>query len=448
MDLRCAPPIFTDADREHARARLTANLTWQTRDRDGADFTGLSRGDLEQRRTDVLARLASDDLTPEQADQATTEAENLRAAIDSWNERVARNAAARDALLGATPEERVARPGAGQDRAPARTEERVMRLGERVVTDEAFRQFRARGKSGTAAIDLPGGIRALFTTETGGVAQPDRRPGVVQVTREAPLRIADLIDRQTTTQSSVEYVRDNLAAENENAAEVAEGGVKPESDWSLTEETAPVRTIAHFTNITRQAADDDAQMVGYIEGRLAFGLERRLDRQILAGDGTAPNLRGILNTSGIGTYVAPAAEAAVVSIRRGITVAQESEYDPDTVVLHPQEWERIDLSTDNSGAFRLANAANATQPRVWGLTVVTSTAVANTAGTVGGTALIGSFREGATLWEREGVRILMTDSHASNFTSNILTLLAEMRAGLSIWRPRAFVAVTLGTDGN
>jgi hypothetical protein len=36
----------------------------------------------------------------------------------------------------------------------------------------------------------------------------------------------------------------------------------------------------------------------------------------------------------------------------------------------------------------------------------------------------------------------MTDSHASNFTSNILTILAEMRAALTVWRPAVFCKIT------
>ena len=41
--------------------------------------------------------------------------------------------------------------------------------------------------------------------------------------------------------------------------------------------------------------------------------------------------------------------------------------------------------------------------------------------------------------DRQQVTAYMTDSHASNFTSNILVILAEMRAALTVWRPAAFV---------
>jgi HK97 family phage major capsid protein len=163
-------------------------------------------------------------------------------------------------------------------------------------------------------------------------------------------------------------------------------------------------------------------------------LELRLDGQILAGNGTAPNLRGIINTVGVGTYTPGAAEARIITIRKAITVAQLSEYQPDTVALHPTDWQGVELDTDTAGQFRVnSNVQNALTPRLWGLNVVVTTAI-----TVA-TYLVGAFKMGATLWERHGVRILMSDSHGTNFTANILVILAELRAALTVWRPAAFV---------
>ena len=159
-----------------------------------------------------------------------------------------------------------------------------------------------------------------------------------------------------------------------------------------------------------------------------------IDGQILAGNGTAPNIRGIINTSGVGTYTPGAAEARVITIRKAITIAQLAEYQPDAVVLHPNDWQSIELDQDTTGAWRVSqNVQNSLTPRIWGLNVVVTTAITTA------TYLVGAFKLGATLWERHGVRLLMSDSHASNFTSNILVLLAELRAALTVWRPAAFV---------
>lgn len=335
-------------------------------------------------------------------------------------------------------------PSAGvpQQRAEVSPRER---LRTALTGHEDFASFRANGFRGSFALEVPGEVRALIDSTTSPV-QTTRVPGRV-VEPDRPLRFADLIDRRPIGTNSLEYVRE-VSAES-NAAEVAEGAVKPEAAFDLEVITDNVRVIATWVNMTRQSAEDDSTLQGYVEGRLTYGLQRRLDSAIVAGDGVGVNLEGILNVDGIGTYVAPSAEAAIISIRKAMTVAQLSEYFPDTVGMSPVDWERVELSTDDQGMFRVSpNVQVSLTPRIWGLNVVPSTVFSGTTGAVGGRFLVGGFREGATLWERSGIRILLTDSHASNFTSNILTLLAEMRAGLSVWRPSAFVAGTFSANGD
>lgn len=414
----------------------------------------LSLADLETRRAEILAQLDDPNFDGDH-DALITSAEEVRVQIEDRNARATRAAAARASLTNAVPAQ------VHSTSAPAPREEQPEQrsIGARVVESPAFAQFRDRGYSGQVALDLPGSTRALLDntgTSLGAFQNPARPTDVPMANADRVLRLADLIDRRPTDSNTVEYVQETTAAgAGGTGAEVAEGALKPEATFTFQVVTDSVRTIAHWVNITRQSADDNAQMVGYIEGRLGYGLEHRLDAQILNGNGTAPNLRGILNTAGVSTYVAPAAEANVISIRRAITLGQQSEYAPDTVVMNPADWERIELSVDSQGMFRVSpNVANSLAPRIWGLNVVPTTAIlggspdpdgAGAGVAVAGRFVVGSFRMGATLWERDGIRVLMTDSHASNFTSNILTLLAEMRAALSIWRPKAFVVGTFAT---
>jgi HK97 family phage major capsid protein len=320
-----------------------------------------------------------------------------------------------------------------QQRLAART------VAQRMVESPDFQAYQERGFIGQIAVDFPDvdsrslSQRATIdSTQVGFNGSRNPYVGTIDPTPDRPLRVADLIDRQTTNLNSVPYLIEG--ANTGAAVEVAEGAAKPEATYTFTEAEAPVRTIAHWVPITRQAAEDNATLMGYISGRLSYGLELRLDGQILAGNGTAPNLRGIINTVGVGTYTPGAAEARIITIRKAITVAQLSEYQPDTVALHPTDWQGVELDTDTAGQFRVnSNVQNALTPRLWGLNVVVTTAI-----TVA-TYLVGAFKMGATLWERHGVRILMSDSHGTNFTANILVILAELRAALTVWRPAAFV---------
>ena len=433
--------------RSIARARGVGRLELVTRDTATApaldlnlDLTTASGEALMGQRAALMARLAA----PQDGDDVTalaTRATAVVAAMEAHNARVGAAEQARAALAGmtATGGRTVAGNGGpagadSEDRPDARRDE-VVNLGRAFTASAEFRSFAGHGtgRSGTAVI--PGEVRALFATAN-FPSQPTRVPGIQTPNVDTPLTILDLVDRQGITSNVVEWVQEDTVPGG--AAEVAEGGVKPESSWAVSLQTTVAATIAHWVNITRQALSDEAQIQGYINGRLTYGLLKRLNAQLLNGNGTAPNLRGILNTSGIGAYVSPAAEDPLISIRKARTVAELSEYAPDAVVLHPTDWQKVELSTDTTGAFKaVTQVGDGLAPRVWGLRVVVTTNIA------AATFLVGGFREGATLWEREGVEIYITDSHASNFTSNILTLLAEMRAALSVWRPKAFVKGTL-----
>ena len=406
----------------------------------------------QTRRTELLAILANPPADTD-LDAITAEAEEVSTRIAASNELATRASAARARLLGnapaaaapaeVTPDQRSAagdQPPAGQ--AP------VLSPGRAFVESESFLQFRSRGATGTAQIMLPGslGTRAVIdnTATSGGAFQnPPHAADIPQAFRDRMPRLVDLLDRRTTENNTVEYVQDTTAIGGGVAAETAEGGLKPESTFTFVVVSEPVRTVAHWVNLTRQSVDDNSMLQGYVEGRLTYGLDFRIDNQILNGTGVSPNLKGILNVTGLGAYVAPLNEQAIISIRKAITVGQQSEYAPDTCVMSPAAWQRVELSVSSgSGEFRLTPTQQALSPRIWGLTVVPTTAIADL------TFLVGAFLMGCTLWERAGTVLLMTDSHASNFTSNIITLLAERRAALAVWRPKAFVKGTFDSAGN
>jgi len=414
-----------------------------------SELTG-RRDTLRAEATDLSKRLQSadaseddvkrvDELADELADVETQITEARKAADDSAaNARSARDRIAQLVNSGGGNVTRTqvdeSTRQAGNDSAP---EQRPLTPGERFANSPQLEALRDRNFIGSAAVDMndmsvSDFVHGRATIDNTTQPAPKVFVNTIDPTPDRPLRLADLIDRQTTGLNAVPYLIEG--ANTGVAAEVAEGSAKPEATFTFTEDSAPVRTIAHWVPITRQAAEDNATMVGYVEGRLAYGLELRLDTQILGGNGTAPNLRGIINTSGVGTYTPGAAEARIITIRKAITIAQLAEYQPDAVVLHPNDWQSIELDQDTTNNFRVnANVQNALTPRIWGLNVVVTTGITTA------TYLVGAFKMGATLWERHGVRILMSDSHASNFTSNILVILAEMRAALTVWRPAAFV---------
>ena len=220
-------------------------------------------------------------------------------------------------------------------------------------------------------------------------------------------------------------------------------GLKPQSTFSFVGEQAPVRTLAHWEAAHRNVLADEPQLRSIIDNELMYGLRLLEDNQILNGDGVGENLKGILQTSGIQTYLwssgasAPAKDTRADAIRRAATLAYLAYYEPSGVVVHPTDWERIELAKDDNGQYLIAlSVAMGGEPKVWRMPVVDTPAIAV------GTCLTGAFGTGAQLYDREQASIRISEQHSDFFVRNAIVVLAEQRLALAVKRPEAFVKVT------
>ena len=437
-------PRFTAAQIMRARARAFG--AEHRRDRTAAppvDYTQFTDAELRAARDETIAALDSDGATEDdatRADQVATEIERRNAVTAATNER-------RQRLATVEVTERWRPEGGAAPRGQRRPDDEPNPTDQRgdgsrapdnwrAMLATGADRWRADGGRGTGEIlHLPEAtdLRTLVTTAT-YPNQPQRLPGVLYPP-PLPLSVVDLLDNQTATSGVIEWVVETASpATVSTAVEVAEGTPKPEGVFTFTVQSKALATIAVWVPITRQAAEDNAQLTGYIQGRLAYAVNKRLNAQCLNGDGVAPNILGILGTSGVQTVSLATATSMLIAIRQMITKVQIAGFAPDGVILHPTDWEGIELAKGTDGHFVFTrDPASLAGPRVWGLPVVATVAIA------AGTALVGAFGEAATLWRKQGVRILMSDSHDVNFTKNILVILAELRAQLAVYVPPAFV---------
>ena len=75
-------------------------------------------------------------------------------------------------------------------------------------------------------------------------------------------------------------------------------------------------------------------------------------------------------------------------------------------------------------------------PGPWGLRTVVTTAITT------GTALVGAYKLGAQIWQRDGVTVDSTNSNEDDFNFNRISLRVEERLALATYRPLAFCTVT------
>lgn len=322
-------------------------------------------------------------------------------------------------------------------------------LGERVAEAKEFKAWKAEGAPGEFALHIPEmygsdflvkaaqfdtmGNKALMTRAAGFAPESIRLPGFVEaVTR--PIQLLDILPMARVGQAAVPYMEETTRTHG--AAETAEGDEFPESEFLFAERSVPVQKIGDSLPVTDEQLEDVALIESYINTRLGFGVRQRLDRQCMIGNGTSSNLRGILNTSGIQTEAKGAGPVMDTFYRSMTKIRTVGRAIPTHHLMHPNDWQKIRLTTTAEGIYIFGAPTEAGPERLWGLPVVQNEVLTE------GTGLTGSFDPAwITLFERRGIDIQV--GYVNNqFRQGRRTVRADMRGALVIFRPPAFCTST------
>jgi len=303
--------------------------------------------------------------------------------------------------------------------------------GGQLVKASAFADF-VGGRTQKARVEVKNTLTGSDTT-----VAPDRRPGIVPGAFQM-LTIESLLNSTTTTSNAVEFTKENVFTNN--AAEAAEGSAKAESSLTWTLVNMPVSTVAHWIKISRQLAMDNTALAAYVNNRMTYGVNRKVETQLVSGDGTAPNISGMFDTGNFTAHGYADANLGstlkkLVLIRKMIADTWAAGYPAEAILLNPADFAQIeiDLLTTAAGQVRVAVDAAGVM-RLWGVPVVQSVGV--TADTVA----VGAFSQAYTLYNREGVVVEMSESDSDNFTKNLITIRAERRLALATEVPGAIRA--------
>lgn len=403
-------------------ARAIADLA----EKEGRDFTGEERTQVEN-----LLKAAAEvkkELEQEKKDQ------DLKDAILGF-----------EAEMGDQPSQTPGLPG------PKGT------LGQRFVTSPEFiewmKRFGGRIPDSTKGLMSPPVLfknlfqKDLITgasdTSAGAFVETDYT-GIYEGIGRYPRTVLELINRRTTSSDLVEFVQQTTRVQE--AAPVPEAnvteysgatgeisGVKPEGKTSFQKVQAPVKTIAVWLPATKRALSDASQIRGIIDQELRDDLYEELEDQVLNGDNVGENFAGLLNTAGILNQAWNT--DILTTTRQAITTLLITGFSRATSwVLHPTDWETIELLQDGDGRYYWGGPLARGAPQLWGVPVVQSQAKAQ------GSALLGDWRK-AIIWDREQATIQVSDSHEDFFIRNMVAILAELRAAFGVIRPTAFIEV-------
>jgi HK97 family phage major capsid protein len=270
---------------------------------------------------------------------------------------------------------------------------------------------------------------------------------VIPAIEPDPNPVLDLVDSINTDQTTYYYLRETAT---NNAAEKAEGTAAPEDAFSYTAITAPVAKFITTLPITAELLEDQAGARAYFDGRLANHVLQRLEKQFIGGNGTAPNIQGVLGTTGVNQvqYTSTAFPANVGGKLRAILegikdIEENGKLFPDAMVMSPGAYEALAGQVDGNNNFMLGAAAQAGSPTIWGVPVVKSSQI-GTAVSQNADVLIGKFGGGlaANHVFRRGMELQISDSAADgDFGKDILTVKASLRYASAIYKPQAFSKV-------
>jgi HK97 family phage major capsid protein len=289
-----------------------------------------------------------------------------------------------------------------------------------------------------------------FPAGQGGAAvMPNFLPGIVDL-RFRRLLVADLFAQGATSSNQISWVQETQF--QNSAAGVSEGGAYPQSDDTIARKTAQVGKIAHFLKDTDELVQDAPAYQSFLENRLVFGVKLKEDGDLLNATGY-PSVTGILQTSGMQTAIASESTGTLADptlvmddLYEQITAIRTNAFvEPDAVIINPADWQHMRLAKDgnsqyyNGGPFTGAygNGGYSNVDAIWGLRVVLTPAIA------AGKTLVGGFQESAQIFRRQGVTVEMTNSNDTDFENGLITVRAEERLALAVYRPGGFGTTTI-----
>lgn len=314
-------------------------------------------------------------------------------------------------------------------------------VGAQYVNSNAYKALKGNVSKVERAREIISTKAATTSTVTTGItrntiAMPTQLAGIYDENAEMPLVIEGLIPHIPVTSSSVQYLK--ASAFTNGAKVVAEGTAKPESTFQFKLATANIETIAHYTKITEQLAQDAPAVQAFINAKMIYGLQLKIDEQLVNGTGAeASQLTGLLKDATTCTdYSTELTELkssikTMVDFALGIKTKLETiGYAPKYLILNPIDWASLALMKDTRGLYILGGPASVAGKTLWGMSVVTTPSMPQ------GKYLMSDFALGATIFDRQEVAVEI-DREQDDFTKNLFTIRVERRLGLAVENPKA-----------
>lgn len=280
------------------------------------------------------------------------------------------------------------------------------------------------------------GMKDAASSSTTVGQMPNQLVGLVSRTHES-LRILDHIPTSPTEAPSIEYIAHTSSTGG--AGSVSAGATMTEVILNTTTIIAKLEKLGIFTTLTDEIVADYSAFRSYVEVELTRLIVDAENAQLIGGNGTSPQIRGILSASGTLTRVKAASpETQIDTLNLAINDLRTgpSFIEPDLFIVNPTTWTGIRGLKNSYGEYLLGDPGQTPVNELWGVPVVTTTQI------TAGTGILMNAAAACTAWIRQGITLEMTNSSGADFESGRVKVRATERLTLGIQRPSAINVVT------
>ena len=303
---------------------------------------------------------------------------------------------------------------------------------------DALKNGSSRGASFEVKADMT--VGADFTGE---VIPADRVAGY-KYDPTRPVHVRQLIPQGSTSSDVIRFVKES--GYSNGAATAAEGATLAQSDFDMTASDSNVRKIGTYFRISEEMLADTPQLTSYISARAPEKLLNVEDTQILSGNGTAPNLSGIITdaadfdvSSGGAFYQSVDAANEFDVLVASLNQLALSNYQASYIMLHPTDFHKILLLKDTQNNYLKDQVYSGLQPNFMGVPVIINNAIS------AGSFLCGNFNVGTQLWIRDNVNVEFFREDGTNVRDGFVTVRVSERIALTNYLPNAFVNGSFST---
>ncbi|HEY8335300.1 MAG TPA: phage major capsid protein [Tardiphaga sp.] len=309
--------------------------------------------------------------------------------------------------------------------------ESVATWGSQFTASEDFKRLNSNER-GRARVHIRSVSSLTSDGASGGsLVAPDRQSSPILLPRRR-VAIRDLVSPGQTNSNSVEWPiqtgRQNMAAT------VAETALKPQSDMGFDLVPWPVRTIAHWMLASKQLMDDAPAMQSLIDGELRYGLGQVEEAQLLNGPGTGTDILGLYTgATAFAEQFSVDSPTMIDVLLQAIAQVEDADYEADGIVLNPLDWRVMQSIKDSMGRYMGTGPFADQVAKLWQLPIATTKAMPRDK------FMVGSFKQGAQIFDRQEATVEVSSEDSDNFRKNLITIRAEQRLAFVVKHPDAFV---------